>query len=208
MYMLVLQIALGIVIAVVALRFLPEILSLAISILIFGLLAYVLAQIPWEGYRIGFISFTIIAPILFAMWLSRHEARVVLVDASDIAKGMGKSQDGLTWLEEVSPESKRKGIIFGVSIATVSGIALVISIYIDREFSTYVPLLAYIGLLIGIHKIQKYRYISYRRRFIGDKKWGGGDEVAKGATAAYQRWYVPAVESWKQRHQRIVKLLD
>ena len=110
---MIIQIALGIVLAVLILVFLPELIAFGIA----GLLV-VTGLVVVVGFGIWFPNtFVFGVPLavnLFAFWnayrnAKKHDEK----DAQDLQQGQGKSATGLTWLEPVSDAERKKHALSG-----------------------------------------------------------------------------------------------
>ena len=110
---MIIQIALGIVLAVLILAFLPKIIALGIAglVVVTGLAILV-------GFAIWFPNtFVLGVPLavnLFAVWNAyRNAKRDDEKDVQDLQQGQGKSATGLTWLEPVSDAERKKHAVSG-----------------------------------------------------------------------------------------------
>lgn len=114
---MIIQIALGIVLAVLILAFLPKIIALGLAgLAVVAVLAVVVGLVAWLPNALPFIVGA--ALVFYATWKAiqiskKHNEK----DAQDMQQGQGKSATGLTWHEQVSEAERNKlaakSLIFG-----------------------------------------------------------------------------------------------
>ncbi len=108
---MIIQIALGIVLAVLILAFLPQIIALGVAALAAAVgLAVLVAVVVWLPNA---FAFAFVAGVLgYAAWLAiQHSKKHNEKDAQDLQFEQGRSATGLTWLEEVPKTERNKRAI-------------------------------------------------------------------------------------------------
>lgn len=105
---MIIQIALGIVLAVLILKFLPQIIALGIAgLAAVAVLALVVGLVVWLPNAFAFVAGT--AVISYTVWIAfQHSKKHNEKDAQDLQLGQGKSATGLTWIEPVSKAERNK----------------------------------------------------------------------------------------------------
>ena len=105
---MIIQIALGIVLAVLILAFLPELVALGIAgVAAVVTLVAIVGFLVWLPKAFGFAIGT--ALFSYVVWIAiRHSKKHNEKDAQDLQLDQGKSATGLTWIESASNAERNK----------------------------------------------------------------------------------------------------
>ena len=146
----IVQIALGIVLAVLILAFLPELIALGIAgLLVASGLVVLVGFVIW--FPNAFVFGVPLVVNLFAIWNAyRNAKKHDKKDAQDLQQGQGKSETGLTWLETVS-DAERKKQAFSGWLILVGLPLLLISVGLQMDWPKLVVPASLLLLPVGIY---------------------------------------------------------